>query len=118
MHHLQVLGGSAESVGLLPREHGAYFQMGLHMATAFAVAGVALPPALFALAVIAGFLAHEPLLVVLELPLQVRHHHPYFPLFSLAPFFVHPSFVASLLLLRPHALLLLFHTTVLQREEL
>ena len=44
---------------LLTKEHGAYFQMALPIATSFAIAGVSPPALLFALAVIAGFLAHE-----------------------------------------------------------
>ena len=48
---------------MLPREHGAYSQMALPLVTSFVVAGVTLPAALTGLAVVFGFLAHEPLLV-------------------------------------------------------
>jgi len=44
----------------LPREHGAYGQMAFPLVTAFAVAGVSVAGLLFATAVIAAFLAHEP----------------------------------------------------------
>jgi hypothetical protein len=52
---------------MLPREHGAYFQMALPIVTSFAIAGVAMPAVWFAIAVIFAFLAHEPLLTVLGL---------------------------------------------------
>jgi hypothetical protein len=48
-----------------PREHGAYGQMLFPLATSFAVAGVSMPAVLLGLAVVAGFLAHEPVLVLL-----------------------------------------------------
>lgn len=44
----------------LPREHGAYGQMAFPLVTAFGVAGVSAGGLLLAVAVIAGFLAHEP----------------------------------------------------------
>jgi hypothetical protein len=50
---------------LFPREHGAYGQMAFPLVTSFAVAGISAPAVLTGLAVVAGFLAHEPLLVVL-----------------------------------------------------
>ncbi|WP_163991617.1 YwiC-like family protein [Pyxidicoccus caerfyrddinensis] len=50
---------------LLPREHGAYFQLGLPLATALAVTGPS-PTALWlATAAVASFLVYEPLLVLL-----------------------------------------------------
>ena len=49
----------------LPREHGAYGQMSLPLVTSFLVAGMTTPAALVAVAVVAGFLAHEPLAVLL-----------------------------------------------------
>jgi hypothetical protein len=52
-------------MSLLPREHGAYGQIAFPLVTSFAVAGVSGPAVLVALAAIAGFLAHEPLLVFL-----------------------------------------------------
>lgn len=52
-------------MSLLPREHGAYGQMALPLVTSFAVAGLAAPAVLIGLAAVAGFLAHEPLLVLL-----------------------------------------------------
>jgi hypothetical protein len=48
-----------------PREHGAYGQMVFPLVTSFAVAGVSVPAVLLGLAVVAGFLAHEPLVVLL-----------------------------------------------------
>src|SRR5512138_1977206 len=56
---------SSDSVVLFPREHGAYGQLTFPLVTSLAVAGVSAPALLLALSVIAGFLAHEPLLVVL-----------------------------------------------------
>jgi len=52
-------------MSLLPKEHGAYGQMAFPLVTSLAVAGIDTPAALIAIAVIAGFLAHEPLLVLL-----------------------------------------------------
>jgi hypothetical protein len=51
----------------LPKEHGAYGQVAFPLLTAFAVAGVSAAGLLLAGAVIAGFLAHEPALIVLGL---------------------------------------------------
>jgi hypothetical protein len=51
--------------GLLPHEHGAWFQLGLPLGTALAVTGASAPSLWLAAAALAGFLAHEPLLVVL-----------------------------------------------------
>lgn len=50
--------------GLLPHEHGAYFQLGLPLATALAVTGAPAASLWLAGAAVAGFLAHEPLLVL------------------------------------------------------
>lgn len=50
---------------LLPKEHGAYGQIAFPLATAFLAAGVSSAGILVAAAVVAGFLAHEPALVVL-----------------------------------------------------
>ena len=52
---------------LLPREHGAYGQIAFPLVTAFVVAGISPAGLLFAIAVIVGFLAHEPAAVVLGL---------------------------------------------------
>ncbi|XXF77759.1 YwiC-like family protein [Myxococcaceae bacterium GXIMD 01537] len=51
--------------GLLPREHGAYFQLGLPLATALAVTGATPAGLWLAGAAVAGFLAQEPLRVAL-----------------------------------------------------
>ncbi len=51
--------------GLLPHEHGTYFQLGLPLATALAVTGASGPALWLAGAAVAGFLAHEPLLLLL-----------------------------------------------------
>jgi YwiC-like protein len=48
-----------------PKEHGAYGQLVFPLATAFAVASATLPALLTAVAVTAGFFAHEPFLVLL-----------------------------------------------------
>ena len=52
---------------LLPKEHGAYGQVALPLATAFAVAGFSRAGLLLSVAVLAGFLAHEPAALVLGL---------------------------------------------------
>lgn len=52
-------------VSLLPKEHGAYGQMSLPLATSLLVSGVTVPALLVAVMVIAGFLGHEPLLILL-----------------------------------------------------
>lgn len=46
---------------MLPREHGAYSQMALPVVTSLVFTGAAPVALLFALAVVCGFLAHEPL---------------------------------------------------------
>lgn len=50
---------------VLPREHGAYFQLGLPLATALAITGPDASGLWLTAAALACFLAHEPLLVVL-----------------------------------------------------
>lgn len=50
---------------LLPKEHGAYFQLALPLVTALAMAWPTVPAALLTVASFAGFLAHESLLVLL-----------------------------------------------------
>jgi hypothetical protein len=52
-------------MSLLPREHGAYGQLVFPLVTSFGVAGVTRPALLIGLAAIAGFLGHEPLLLLL-----------------------------------------------------
>ncbi len=49
----------------LPKEHGAYGQMAVPLVTALAVTGGRPAGLLFAVAVVAGFLLHEPLVVTL-----------------------------------------------------
>ena len=51
----------------LPKEHGAYGQVAFPLATAFGVSGVSTGGLLVSVAVIAGFLAHEPAAIVLGL---------------------------------------------------
>jgi hypothetical protein len=50
---------------LLPREHGAYGQLGMALATALAIGGPTVAAILLALAAILAFVAHESLLVLL-----------------------------------------------------
>ena len=50
---------------MLPREHGAYSQMALPLVTSLVVARASLPAILMAIAVVCGFLAHEPLVLLL-----------------------------------------------------
>jgi hypothetical protein len=52
---------------LLPREHGAYGQIAFPLITAFGVAGVSAGGSLLAIAIAAGFLAHEPAAILLGL---------------------------------------------------
>jgi hypothetical protein len=52
---------------LLPREHGAYGQLAFPLVTALAVAGVSTTGLLLTASVVAGFLAHEPAVVLLGL---------------------------------------------------
>jgi hypothetical protein len=54
-------------MSLWPKEHGAYGQMAFPLVTALCVAGVSAGGALAAIAVLAGFFAHEPAAVVLGL---------------------------------------------------
>jgi hypothetical protein len=49
----------------LPKEHGAYGQVAFPLVAAFGVAGMSTAGALLSVAVIAGFLAHEPAAIVL-----------------------------------------------------
>ena len=51
----------------LPKEHGAYGQVAFPLLTAFGVAGISTDSLLLAIAVVAGFLAHEPAAIVLGL---------------------------------------------------
>jgi len=50
---------------MLPREHGAYGQVLFPLVTSLAVVGLSPGPALIAVAVVALFLAHEPLVILL-----------------------------------------------------
>jgi hypothetical protein len=50
---------------LLPREHGAYGQIVFPLITAFGVAGLSAGGSLLAIAIVAGFLAHEPAAILL-----------------------------------------------------
>jgi hypothetical protein len=52
---------------MFPREHGAYGQVAFPLVTSLAVAGLTTGPILMALAVLALFLAHEPLVILLGL---------------------------------------------------
>lgn len=54
-------------MSLFPKEHGAYGQISFPLIAAFAVAGLSRGGLLLATAMIAGFLAHEPSLVLLGL---------------------------------------------------
>lgn len=56
---------SLSTPALLPREHGAYFQLGLPLATALAVAGPSAAGLWLSMAAAACLLVHEPVLVLL-----------------------------------------------------
>lgn len=55
---------SGVAKALLPREHGAYFELGFPLLTGLTVAGPTVSSAAIALAAVALFLAHEPLAVL------------------------------------------------------
>jgi YwiC-like protein len=59
------MGPTTGMRALLPKEHGAYGQILFPLATALLAAGVSAAGILVAAAVVAGFLAHEPALVLL-----------------------------------------------------
>ena len=61
---------------MLPREHGAYGQMAFPLVTMLAVAGITVPALLLVISIVALFLAHEPMLVLLGLrgPRARREH--------------------------------------------
>jgi YwiC-like protein len=64
--HARALRRLLKRGGLIfPREHGAYGQLAFPLITSFAVAGVSTAALVIAASAIAGFLAHEPLLVIL-----------------------------------------------------
>jgi hypothetical protein len=50
---------------LVPKEHGAYFQLGVPLVTALAMGRPSGPGCLFAVAAVAAFLGHESLLVLI-----------------------------------------------------
>ena len=50
---------------LLPKEHGAYGQMAFPLITALVVCGATAPALFTVVAIVTGFLAHEPALVLL-----------------------------------------------------
>jgi hypothetical protein len=56
---------TSDPISLVPREHGAYGQLAFPLITSFLVAGVSTVSLLIAASVVAGFLAHEPLLVLI-----------------------------------------------------
>jgi len=58
---------SSRSRSLAPREHGAYAQLGVPLAAAYAGGRPGGAALLFGLVAVAGFLAHEPLLITLGL---------------------------------------------------
>jgi hypothetical protein len=47
-----------------PKEHGAYAILGIPIASSLLIAGASVPGVCIAIAAVAGFLAHEPLLIV------------------------------------------------------
>ena len=56
---------SPVTVDLKPKEHGAYAILIIPIATSLAISGVSVTGGAVAIASLAGFFAHEPLLVVL-----------------------------------------------------
>lgn len=57
--------GAAPPVPLYPKEHGAYAILGIPLAAALVIGGTSAVAVLTAVAAIAGFVAHEPLMVSL-----------------------------------------------------
>lgn len=55
---------TAKPAPLKPKEHGAYAILGIPMATSLFIAGATVPGVCIAISAVAGFLAHEPLLVL------------------------------------------------------
>src|SRR5688572_29450477 len=55
----------ATTMSLFPKEHGAYGQITVPLITAFLAAGVSTTGLLIATSMLAGFLAHEPALVLI-----------------------------------------------------
>jgi hypothetical protein len=61
---------------LLPKEHGAYGQLAFPVVTGVTLAGAQASSALVAVTVVAGFLLHEPLLIVLgHRGIRARREH-------------------------------------------
>jgi hypothetical protein len=59
------MSATGSSRWLLPREHGAYGQLGMALATALAIGGANAAASLLAVAAVLAFVAHESLLVLL-----------------------------------------------------
>ncbi|HET7753099.1 MAG TPA: YwiC-like family protein [Anaeromyxobacteraceae bacterium] len=57
--------GERARTPLIPREHGAYGQLGMSLVAALAIGGLGVAPVALALAAILAFVAHESLLVLL-----------------------------------------------------
>ena len=55
----------ATTTSLIPREHGAYGQLGMALVTALLIGGLGVAPVALALAAVLAFVAHESLLVLL-----------------------------------------------------
>lgn len=55
----------APRVSLVPKEHGAYGQLGMALVTALAIGGLGAAPLALAIAAVLAFVAHESLLVLL-----------------------------------------------------
>ncbi|MEZ6150463.1 MAG: YwiC-like family protein [Pirellulaceae bacterium] len=56
-----------------PKEHGAYAILGIPIASSLLIAGASVPGVCIAIAAVAGFLAHEPLLIVCGSQQRARH---------------------------------------------
>jgi hypothetical protein len=55
---------ASRRLSLLPREHGAYAQLGFPLATALALGDLGFAPVLLVVGIIAVFLVHEPVMVL------------------------------------------------------
>ncbi len=57
-------GRAGHGPSLLPREHGAYAQLGFPLVTALALGDLGVAPLLLVVGIIAVFLVHEPVMVL------------------------------------------------------
>ncbi|MCA9090891.1 MAG: YwiC-like family protein, partial [Planctomycetaceae bacterium] len=64
-HPINTSPATTPFVPLYPKEHGAYAILGVPLTAALSIVGITPATALFSVATIAAFLAHEPMLIVM-----------------------------------------------------